>query len=421
MLRVQTANVREGMRLAMPVYHPEHPDTTLLKTGYTLDPRGIERLTQLGIPELWIDYPGLDFIAEHVCPEVLQARGRVNRLLNNIFERLATDSPTPLQYAAYKDAISTLTEKLFANPKTAMYLIDIAEGGSSFIRHSSEVTYLSLLMGLKLEWYLIAQRKRVSGRRAKEVVNLGVAAMLHDIGMLMLDDEVVHRWSETQDETDPEWRKHVSLGYRHVRGGLDATALAAIVHHHQHYDGSGFPVKEGPAADERGLAGDEIHVFARIVAAADLFDRLRHPPDGAPTRPAVSVLRQLMAGPYRDWLDPTILGALISVAPPYAPGSVVVLSDGARAVVTKRHEDEPCRPTVRLLDERLFIPGQTEAGDPREIDLRSRTDLCVAEIDGVDVTDDNFYASHAEEFLSLCPTERGIRDGRRLGAREEAA
>ena len=75
------------------------------------------------------------------------------------------------------------------------------------------------------------------------------------------------KYEASGDESDPAWREHPALGYRLVRGKVSATAASTVLHHHQHYDGSGFAGADFPV-----MRNKRIHIFARIVTVAEQFD-----------------------------------------------------------------------------------------------------------------------------------------------------
>ena len=393
MLRVRTSQAKEGMVLAMPVYHPKRHDTLLLRTGVTLERATIKRLREMNMPELWIKYPSLEVVADYVNPAVYAKRATVTRQIADSYDAFSTHVDAELEFGEFKEAMNGMIGLLAEQPKTALFLSEMVEAGQPEVRHAANVAFLSVLMGLRLEFYLMKERSRLRGAYAKNVANLGVAGMMHDIGMLRLDEETVARWEETGDETDEAWREHVTIGYNLVRGELEPSAAAAVLHHHQKYDGSGFPLRTTYAGDQEPLCGSDIHIYARVIAAADLFDRLLHPPgqsddEHGPGVPVVRVLRQMQHKPYRAWIDPVVLSGLISVAPPYPPGSLVRLSNGVSAVVVSWAPSDPCRPEVLEVDESLE-PGDEPAPGAR-IDLRDHPNLHIAQIDGVDVSEDNF-------------------------------
>ncbi|MFG0291662.1 MAG: HD-GYP domain-containing protein [Phycisphaerales bacterium JB065] len=401
MLRVPLIQARPGMQLATPVLHPDRPDTMLLRAGFTLDERSIERLRSMFLPEIWIEYPDLRFIEKFISPKIAQQRGATQKMLTELFDRLSSNANAKLDYATYRNTIRDFVQSLIDEPDAALYIQAMSEGNRPLLRHSADVTFLSLLMGLKLDAYLIAQRKRLAAHRAKEVVALGVGAMLHDIGMLEIEEKAIQHFYKTNDESDPEFRRHVELAYDHINGELDAPAAAAILHHHQHFDGTGFPAREDGNGEIRGLVGEEIHIFARILTAADLFDRLRYPnPEGGPI-PTVAALNALRQEPFRDWIDPIVFKALLSVVPAYAPGTVVMLSNGERGAVVDWDPSDPCRPSVQQIASLEEISSGSGTSTGVKYVLTERRDLTIVEADGRDVSEHNFFPRHDAEFTLL--------------------
>lgn len=356
MLRVDMKSARPEMTLALPVMNPRLPGHQLLHVGYELTPSVIEKLDEMRVRTIWVDYPHLSFLSKYVDPTSIELRASVVAQMQDTFEALQQSSASKLNYDAYTNTISDLVDSVVCNPEAAIFIGDLCEQetGDELMRSGSAVTYLSVLLGLKLEGYLIKQRKHVTEpARAKQVVPLGVGAMLHDIGTTLLPKEVVDRYRQTHDETDPAWREHTALGYRAVRGRIEPTAAIVVLHHHQHYDGSGYTGKDFPVQQ-----GEGIHIFARIAAVADVFARLTNPTHGDPM-PQVWALNAILSDNLRVRFDPNIVRALVEVVPPYPPGSRVTLSDGSEAIVIDHDIADPCKPMVqRLPNNALPMPGQ---------------------------------------------------------------
>ncbi|MCA9294454.1 MAG: HD domain-containing protein [Phycisphaerales bacterium] len=408
MLRVPIHQSRPGMILASPVQHPERHDTVLLRQGFVLDDAAVKRLRAMALPEVWIEYPGLAFVERHINPKVTQARAEVSMMIGRVIAKIQRDAKTKLEYPAYRRTVRGLLHKIVDQPEAAQLVQALGGGGFSMARHGADVCFLCLLMGLKLDTYLIAQRKRLPAHRAKDVVSLGLAGLLHDIGMLGLDEETRQRWRQNSDEQDEAWREHVRIGYERVQDGVDAPAASAILHHHQHYDGTGFPNVEGGLTGS-GLQGQEIHVFARILAAADMFDRFQHPADAVAPEPAVRALARMRREPFAKWIDPVVFQALLAVAPAYPPGTIVRLSSGDRCAVVAWAPGDPCRPTVAPIGElgESWDGGGEEA--THRIVLAERRDLRIVEVDGQDVREDNFYPTYPGEFdLPWTPAGLGV-------------
>lgn len=392
------------MVLALPVLHPDKPDHLLLKPGVRLDADMIAKLREMKVPRLWIGYPPTNFLLRSASPAIIAEHGRLASRLGEAFDAVTSNCHADFDFHVFAESVRSLIQRLLDDPHAAVFMEGLLETRQPLLTHSANVCMISLLMGLKLDGYLIAERRAISARRAQNIENLGVGALLHDLGMLTIDPAAASRWYATFDESDIAWRRHTIAGFEMVRGKIAATAAAVLLHHHQRQDGSGFPRRQRAWTPPRALSGPEIHVFARIVAVADVFDRVRQKaeatgPDAAGERrpvPAVRALGQVVADTRAGRLDSTVLKALLSVVPAYPPGAIVDLNDGRTCVVTGWNPALPCSPTVRPL-----LPADPRTGEHplgAEVDLARNAALLIRSIEGECVTDDNFHPLHRGEF-----------------------
>lgn len=370
------------MVLARTVLNPQHPDTVLLTAGFVLTTPMIARLHEIGVYDLWIRYPGLDFLDDLFRPELTAHQRRLcENIRTGLVAQASRGDPVALPINECRDTVRELMESLL-QAKNMPFMSELSGVDDVLMRHSAEVTYLSLMLGIRLENYLIDQRSRVASARARDLISLGLGCMLHDIGEIKLPEQ--HRESRVGLlETSREWRQHVLMGYDIVKGQVDPTAANIVLNHHQHFDGSGFPmynkVEKGPA-NHVGQTGTSIHIFSRITAAADTLIHLLHA-DGH-NMPNVIALHRIQQKPFTDWLDPVILKMLLAVVPPFTPGTVVKLTDGRDAVVTAYHEALPCYPIIQIL-------GQVDRTDPKRrdtVNLAYEPKLAIQSVDGFDVT-----------------------------------
>ncbi|MFZ4539588.1 HD-GYP domain-containing protein [Propionivibrio sp.] len=112
-----------------------------------------------------------------------------------------------------------------------------------------------------------------------------------------------------------------------------------MLHHHEHFDGTGFPDH---------LKGEAIHIAARVVAIADRFDKLTNPID---YRRAISPSEALavMWTKEKSAYDTVLLQLFVRAMGVYPPGSIVQLSDGrVGAVVTSAPTDNPLSPQIMI-------------------------------------------------------------------------
>lgn len=450
MLRVPTKHAKPGMKLARVVLHPHRPGTVLLRKRFVLDEATIVRLEELRVGEVWVEFPPLAFIGEHVSPEVHRLRGSTMQLVGSAFERIgAGEASVVLHYADYSAAIRDLCKAIIDDPRAAMCLEHLAEGDVALARHSAEVAYLALLLGMRLDGYIIEQRRRVSPHRAKDIVNLGLGAMLHDIGLVgtsLESERGIPEVSEAEIAAPHQvfgreriWINHSVRGYLMVRGSLHPSASVAILNHHQACNGYGFPgwrtldrirlnAHADPTLHKHTSQHDDvtpaptfkdIHIFARIIAVADTFDRLRHA-SGEAALPVVAAQKMMLEEPWCDRLDPIVMRALLTVVPAYGPGTLVRLSDGRQAAVIASNAEQPCRPVVQvLLDDwaELSAGASDDTTMMRErVDLKEHPGLTIIEADGCPTGEHNFTLSR----LSDTSLGGGMNDSRG-GSRGNAA
>ena len=439
MLRIGTNRASPGMVLALPVLHPGRPDHVLLKPGATLDEASLKALNELRIPQLWIKYPQTEFLLKYADPKLLHMRGRLTRDLSTCFDAVASDMHAELEFSSYAGAIQGLVERIIENSDAAIFLGDMIEASDPLLAQSTTVCFLSLLMGLKLDAYLVTERARIDPRRAQNVENLGIGALFHDIGVLRLAPSVRERWTRTLDENDAEFQRHVALGFDTVRGKIPPTAAAAVLHHHQRMDGSGYPKRPRLQGLPKPLSGSEIHVFARIIGMVELFERFRNPPrmparsgaagldarrGGCPApRPNVEALRRVLDLVRARKLDSVVFKALLNVVPAFAPGTFVTLSDGRSCVAVGFDPTSPCRPRLAPVLGFDVDNGDLELGET--IDLRKRPDLSIVKSDGVDVTASLFEPASVGEFdlrIQAMPLQPPVKSvGKEAGAKGGAA
>jgi diguanylate cyclase (GGDEF)-like protein/putative nucleotidyltransferase with HDIG domain len=141
---------------------------------------------------------------------------------------------------------------------------------------------------------------RTLGVEERELDHLYLAGLLHDLGKISTPDAILLKPGPLTGEERRVIQEHSRVGF-HLLDGLDLTPVDDwILHHHEHWDGTGYP---------DGLAGGEIPFGSRILLVADAFDAMT---TGRPYRRALSV--QAALGELRDLagrqFDPLVVSAL---------------------------------------------------------------------------------------------------------------
>jgi HD-GYP domain-containing protein (c-di-GMP phosphodiesterase class II) len=352
--------VRVGMKLAVTVSHPEQPDHSLLNAGFELNDDVISRLRDLGVENVYVDYPDLADLDKHMAAYLSPERQVIYNQIRDAMTAVQKQAKPNVPYNDYYNSTRELIMTLMRQGEHAIYLDQMSgKLGAHAVAHATAVAHLSLMLGLRLETYLVQQRQRLSAAHAREVINLGVAAMLHDIGVAQLPP-ALRKCSRVAPPEDAallaEWQTHPHRGYDLIKPGVEATAASAVLHHHQHFDGTGFPLLPVKPGDEPRNAGERIHIFARILAVADLYDRLTVGETGH-RRPNIEILH-LMRTRYASTIDPMIMKVVPGVVPPFPPGMTVTLNDSTDAVVVGLQPQRPYQPLVkRIADLATFKLG----------------------------------------------------------------
>lgn len=197
------------------------------------------------------------------------------------------------------------------------------------ILHTMRSTLLALLFGD----FLKAPPVRL--------IELGNACLLHDIGMYKLPESLRRSTTALGDDEWKAMKVHTALGYRLLKGFSAAENIAlAALEHHERMDGSGYP---------RGLAGDRITEYARIIAVACSFEAMVSPrPFRAAPFDQHGAIRELLQN-HRKRYDDRVLKALVYTLSFFPIGTHVLLSNGGRAVVVRTDPARPRCPVVRVL------------------------------------------------------------------------
>ncbi|MET1114865.1 MAG: HD domain-containing phosphohydrolase [Comamonas sp.] len=213
------------------------------------------------------------------------------------------------------------------------YLQDVLPAGDLVIRllsegsghrqaeHPVNVTVLCLLLGKAL------------GMEAAQLQELGMAALLHDIGKDSAPGAA--------PLTRVEYERHVGDSVALALGmGVSSDVLTAIAQHHEFADGSGFPLH---------LIDEDLSTHGKVLCLVNGYDRLCNPEFAQGGLTPHEALSQLYAQ-FRERFDPVVLRAFIRMMGVYPPGSVVQLADGRFAMVVSVNSSRPLKPEVLIYD-----------------------------------------------------------------------
>jgi putative nucleotidyltransferase with HDIG domain len=231
----------------------------------------------------------------------------------------------PQEARQQAEALSkALVDKMLVDGDICIRLLTDAAGDKASA-HAMNVAVISLLMG------------RSFGLTDADMLDLGVGAILHDIGKLDLPDRVRHRDDQFSGAEQRFYEEHVAHGVGHARKmGLSPGATLVIAQHHEHADGTGFPLH---------LNTDRMTAASRIVALVNRYDNLCNPHVAAKALTPHESLSLLFAQ-GKSKFDTAILGAFIRMMGVYPAGSTVQLTDDRYAMVVGVNSSRPLKPRV---------------------------------------------------------------------------
>lgn len=230
-----------------------------------------------------------------------------------------------------EDLTAALLDKMLVEGDLNMRLLN--EGaGDRHTAHSLNVCIVALLLA------------RAFGLGRDEMLDLGVGALLHDVGKTEVSPRLRNRdESFTAAETNA-YQQHVVKGVAIAQAmGLSAGPLLIVAQHHEHADGTGFPQR---------INVDRMSTGARIVALVNRFDGLCNPLLASKAMTPHEAL-SLMFAQGRSRFDSTMLNAFIRMMGVYPPGSTVQLTDDRFALVVAVNSARPLKPRVMVHDPKV--------------------------------------------------------------------
>lgn len=196
------------------------------------------------------------------------------------------------------------------------------------IPHSLHVALLSVALGKVIK---LAPHK---------LIEVGIAGMLHDIGMAKIPDQLYLATKELTTQQILVMKSHTLLGYKILKKITvpEDVALGAL-EHHERLNGTGYP---------RGLNGKDISIYAKIVAVACSYETIIARKTIKESTDGHSALVDLLKGSGKTH-DENIVKALIQCLSLYPIGAFVSLSNDSLGVVAQANPNDPKYPIVKVL------------------------------------------------------------------------
>ena len=346
MRRVPIYALKPGQKVGKPVFNGS--GQKLLSKDIILTERYIDRLYRLGITALYIDD---GFLPDIEVNDIISEKTRIDTI-KHVKEIMGKGNESVSKPGAFIitseetfNLVEDIIDQLVNNNNLIMNLLDIRTLDDYTFAHSVNVCVLSVLTGISM------------GMARSQLFHLAIGGLFHDIGKMLVPLPILNKPGKLTSEEFEEIKQHPNTGFDMLKNDPNISRYSALAayQHHERYNGEGYP---------RGLVGDKIHIFSRIVGMVDMYDALtadRVYRKAFPPNEAYEMI--LGAGNYL--FEHEIINHFLKNIAAYPVGTIVQLSTGETAIVIETKPGYTLYPKVRI----LFTPDQQPVTNPVEISL----------------------------------------------------
>lgn len=334
MRAISIDNVKEGAILGKSIY--SNSARLLLSKGIQLDKKLIDTLKKHDIIYIYIE----DHISEGIeIYDVIDDTVRIKAMstMKKIFQMSMYQNrgKEKLEWIPFKvqKEVEGIIENILNSVKengNVLYSMTELMGTDMYTyKHCVNVAILSILTAKSL------------GIKESEIKNIAIGGLLHDIGKIRIAPDILNKGEELTEEELNIIKKHPEDGHEMVKEDLSLSYITKniIYSHHELLDGSGYP---------RGLKGDQISLYPRIITICDMFDSLTADKVNTVKIPIYKALEILSAKCY-DKIDRNIYNKFIENIAVYPIGTGVLLEDGRKGIVMDIHRSCPSRPIIKII------------------------------------------------------------------------
>jgi HD-GYP domain-containing protein (c-di-GMP phosphodiesterase class II) len=349
MEKISIQDAEPGMVLARPVATLGSKGRERLPEGFVLQRNHIQKLRHWGVEFIFIQRveegdaseemfsASVRMLARETYEDAIGAyAGMVGDVLKG--GQCNTD--------AAMHTLSQLLDVIAIEPGLPGLLSFFTRTYEYFYRHAVDVCATALIVGRHLDI------------NTDNLRTLGLVSMFHDVGLLHCRRDT---WDNSMLTNIPgPVKEHPRVGGDMMKKvpGLDDEAMAAVLHHHEYQDGSGFP---------DGLKNGDISQTGAIIAIAEAYHTLIGP---CSPRNAVEPHKAigLILDPACNRFDPVVLRAFIANISLYPVGTFVQTNQEAVGLVIKTNIGKPQRPCLLMVKDNkkpITKPFPVNLGDPR--------------------------------------------------------
>lgn len=331
---VSVTQLKNGDQLAKPILNDK--GQILLHKGVSLTARMIEKLKQYDFSYVYIE----DEDTRDIHPQSPISDEEKIQAIQTIKETFDDLSDGSLDGHSYilgsagkkiKSLIRNILHNVRQNKDILSLLSDIFVHDDYLFTHSLNVTIYSLTIAKELNF------------PPKKMEEIGIGAILHDIGKMEVPRHILMKPGKLTDEEFEEMKRHTTYGYEMLRkqSGVPLVVAHCAFQHHERLDGSGYP---------RGIQGNDIHPYAKIIAVADVFDAVTTNRVYRSSKLPHEAL-EILYGGSGSLFDQKCVETFRKNVALYPNGLHVTLSDGRKGIVARQNSHISDRPIIRIFEE----------------------------------------------------------------------
>ena len=230
---------------------------------------------------------------------------------------------------AIKEAATQCVDKVLENSDAMLLLTQLKQQDKYTAQHSLNVCILAILLGRELKFSI------------EELNNIGLCALLHDIGKMKVPLEILNKPGKLAGDELEIMHKHAEFGRDILMSApnIDQDAVNVAYGHHEHLAGTGYP---------RGVDKTELSIFTKIVAVVDAYDAITSDRVYQKGRSHLMALDILIKGMHTEFEADFVI-QFINCIGYYPQGNVVELSSGEIGIVAEQNKSDLLKPKVLLI------------------------------------------------------------------------
>ena len=275
-------------------------------------------------------------------------RQRARNNVKSIFDRIIAGDKPDLDTA--KSVADEFVSTCLYKNEVFMNMLLVKETLECEVNHAINVSILSIALGRRL------------GLPTYELENLGLAGLLHDVGMLTMPEYVYRESSSLSDSEFKTLMSHSEKGFEMLKqcGGLNETVLQAVLQHHEKANGTGYP---------EGLLERQITKNAKIISIADTYDTITSDRPYSKGRSPVQAIKMIFGWSGKHFNE-TLVKFFVSLLGVYPVGTILRLETNEVGIVYEVSRGSSTKPKILVI-----IDESGQEVEPFPVDLNNRNIL----------------------------------------------